>query len=238
MPGPRNYRPGLIARLLNAGSWKLTLFRNAPGVIGLENSGYIELPCSGVVAVASTKALLWHTLEIHSLSRVDRLSGLSGDAAAKLAADLKRYANDHLCDLIASDGDRLREIEDKLSAIVGAKAQYLAHADLSRAIASVPGNAAAALSHPMLDPNLAAAHANRANILTRSETCSQSRCSSPLPPNTISAGSERKRVHKSHKSCLRKPSPKTENGRTIATFVPKFTAAERHRISAASLWAP
>lgn len=152
----KSYRPGLIARLFNAGSWKLTLSRGSSGAIRLEDGGDIELPCLGVVAVSSTKALLWHTLEIRSLSRVDRLTGLSGDAAAKLASDLKRYVNDHLCDLIASDSDRLRDIDDRLRAIVGAKTQYLAHADLSRAIASVPGNAAAALSHPMLDPDLTA----------------------------------------------------------------------------------
>lgn len=152
----RTYRPGLIARLFNAGSWKLTLSRKASGVIRLEDGGDVELPCLGVVAVSSTKGLLWHTLEIRSHSRVDRLSGLSGDAAAKLAIDLKRFVNDHLCELIVSDGDRLREIDDRLNAIVGARAQYLAHADLSRAIASVPGRAAAALSHPLLDPDLTA----------------------------------------------------------------------------------
>jgi DNA helicase-4 len=87
---------------------------------------------------------------------VDRLSGLSGDAAFKLADDLKRSINDHLCELIISEEDSLREIDERLHDVVGAKAQYLAHADLSRAVASVPGRAAAALSHPLLDSDLIA----------------------------------------------------------------------------------
>lgn len=152
----RTYRPGLIARLFSAGSWKLTLSRKSSEFIRLEDGGHVELPCRGIVAVSSTKGLLWHTLEIRSHSRVDRLSGLSGDAAGKLAADLKRFVNDHLCELIVSDGDRLRDIDDRLHAVVGVKAQYLAHADLTRAITSVPGRAAAALSHPLLDPELTA----------------------------------------------------------------------------------
>lgn len=96
----RTYRPGLIARLFNAGSWKLTLARRGSDIIRLEDVDDVELPCLGVVAISSTKGLLWHTLEIRSHSRVDRLSGLSGDAAAKLAVDLKRFINDHLCELI------------------------------------------------------------------------------------------------------------------------------------------
>lgn len=152
----RTYRPSLIARLFNAGSWKLCLSRKRSDAIELQDGGGVDLACMDVVAISSAKGLLWHTLEIRSHSRVDRLSGLSGDAVSKLAADLKRFINDHLCELIVSDGDRLREIDDRLRAIVGARTQYLAHADLTRAIASVPGRAAAALSHPMLDPDLTA----------------------------------------------------------------------------------
>jgi DNA helicase-4 len=152
----RTYRPSLIARLFNAGRWKLCLSRKRSDAIELQDRGRVVLACMEIVAISSAKELLWHTLEIRSHSRVDRLSGLSGDAASRLAADLKRFINDHLCELIVSDGDRLREIDDRLDAIVGAKAQYLAHADLSRAIASVPGRAAAALSHPLLEPDLTA----------------------------------------------------------------------------------
>lgn len=45
--------------------------------------------------IADEGAAVAHA-EIRSHSRVDRLSGLSGDAAAKLATDLKRFVNDHL----------------------------------------------------------------------------------------------------------------------------------------------
>lgn len=152
----RTYRPGLIARLFSAGNWKLTLARKAPQLIRLDNEGRIDLPCLDIVAISSTKGLLWHSLEIRSHARVDRLPGLSGDAASKLSLELRRFINDHLCDLIGSEGDRLREIDAKLHAVVAAKVQYLAHADISRAIASVPGSAAVGLSHPLLDPDHAA----------------------------------------------------------------------------------
>jgi len=148
----RSYRPGLIARLFSVGNWRLTLAPKSRGSIRLEDEGRLELLCLDIVAIASTKGLLWHTLEIRSRARVDRLSGLTGDAATKIAADLKRFINDHLCDLIGSEKDRLREIDNALHSVLAAKAQYLAHADLSRAIASVPGRAAVALSHPLLDP--------------------------------------------------------------------------------------
>jgi len=149
----RTYRPNLIARLFTAEVWKLTLSRQAPGLIRLEARRGVDLPCLEVVAISSTRGLLWHALEIRSQARVDRLSGLSGDAAAKLVADLRRFINDYLCDLIGSDKHQLLEIDAKLHGIFGGKAQYLAHADLNRAIASVPGSAAAALSHPLLDPD-------------------------------------------------------------------------------------
>lgn len=167
----RSYRPGLIARLFSVGNWKLTLAPKSREHIRVEDEGRIELPCLDIVSIASTKGLLWHTVEIRSQARVDRLPGLTGDAAAKIAADLQRFINDHLCDLIGSEKDRLREIDHALHSILAAKAQYLAHADLSRAIASVPGRAAVALSHPLLDgaqtaPTLRAALPGSFELLT------------------------------------------------------------------------
>ncbi|MDP2779530.1 UvrD-helicase domain-containing protein [Devosia sp.] len=168
----RTYRPGLIARLFSVGNWKVTLAPKSREHIRVEDEGQIELPCLDIVAIASTKGLLWHTLEIRSRARVDRLPGLTGDTAAKIADDLKRFINDHLCDLVGSENDRLREIDDALHSILAAKVQYLAHADLSRAIASVPGRAAVALSHPLLDgaqtaPILRAALPNSFELLTK-----------------------------------------------------------------------
>jgi DNA helicase-4 len=114
------------------------------------------LACSDIVAITSAKGLIWHSLEIRSRSRVDRLTGLTAKGATRLAADLKRFINEYLSDVIASEGDRLGEIDERLNALVGANDRYLAHAGLNRAIAGVPGRAAAALSHPLLDTDAVA----------------------------------------------------------------------------------
>ncbi|WP_174302242.1 hypothetical protein [Sphingobium xenophagum] len=45
-------------------------------------------------------------------------------------------------------------MDTKIRAITDSNQQYLAHADVSRAIASVPGSASVALAHPLFDANL------------------------------------------------------------------------------------
>lgn len=152
----RTYRPSLIARLFPGGRWKLSLSPRAPDVVGLKHRKNAGLPCLDLIAISLSKEVLWYTLEIRSKDRVDRLSGLSANAATELATDLRRFVNDHLSELIVSERDTLREIDEKLHQVIGARSQYLAHADLSRAIARVPGRAALALSHPLFDTELTA----------------------------------------------------------------------------------
>src|SRR3546814_17827583 len=55
---------------------------------------------------------------------------------------------------MVADQERLREVNTKIRAITDRNQQYLAHADVSRAIASVPGSASVALAHPLFDANL------------------------------------------------------------------------------------
>ena len=148
------YRPGFLARLLPAGRWKLVLDRSRSTSIRLKSGTEVDLPCLDVTSISVSKALLWHTIEVRSRNRVDQLSCLGEDTATKLAADVYTFINQHLSELIGSETDRLSEVGEKLRAITEGKRQYLAHADLSRTIASVPGNAAAALSHPLFDPAL------------------------------------------------------------------------------------
>ena len=124
------------------------------GSVGLKSDEEVNLRCLDIVSIATTKALLWHTVEIRSRSRTDSLSGLAGDAAAKLTADLHAFVNDYLFSQILSEGDRLRDVDAKLREITKDRRQYLAQADLGQAIAGVPGSAATALSHPLLDPEL------------------------------------------------------------------------------------
>src|SRR3546814_3103562 len=112
------------------------------------------MPCLDVAVVSSSKALLLHTVEIRSKVHVDALSGLTAKSAQTLRDDLLAFVNQHLAELIDSDKERLREVDTKIRAITDSNQQYLAHADVSRAIASVPGSASVALAHPLFDANL------------------------------------------------------------------------------------
>ena len=150
----RSYRPGFFARFLPSGRWKLTLNGSTPGVVRLVSAGSIDLPCGDITAITISKALLWHCVEVRSSHRVDNLACLGEQAAVQLAADLHGFVNSHLFHLIASESDRLSEVDLRLRAITENQRHYLAHADLARAIAAVPGKAAAALSHPLFDPEL------------------------------------------------------------------------------------
>ncbi len=150
----RTYRPSLLARLFPSGKWKLTLDSRRPGCLRLSQGGDAELNCLDIVSISTSKALLWHTVEIRARGRADTLSGLSGAAAGQLAADLYAFINSHLFGLIGTETDHLLDVDARLREITDGNRQYLAQADLGRATASVPGSAAAALSHPLLDPQL------------------------------------------------------------------------------------
>lgn len=132
----------------------MTLSSSLQTIVQLNVGGPLNLPCLDVIAISVSKALLWYSVEVRSRSGIHNLSCLSEEAATRLAADLYSFINNHLFGLIGSDTDRLSEVDTKLQAITEGKRQYLAQADLGRAIASVPGDAAAALSHPLLDPQL------------------------------------------------------------------------------------
>jgi DNA helicase-4 len=61
----------------------------------------VDLSCLDIVSVSTSKALLWHTVEIRTRGRTDNLSSLSGDASEQLAADLHAFINTHLFDLMS-----------------------------------------------------------------------------------------------------------------------------------------
>ncbi|WP_311043840.1 UvrD-helicase domain-containing protein [Rhizobium binae] len=132
----------------------MTLNASLPTSIHLNVGDAVKLSCLEVIAISVSKALLWHTVEVRSRNRIDNLSCLGEEAATRLAADLYSFIHNHLFDLIGSDTSRLGEVDTKLQAITEGKRQYLAQADLGRAIAGVAGEAAAALSHPLFDPEL------------------------------------------------------------------------------------
>ncbi|WP_244483774.1 UvrD-helicase domain-containing protein [Rhizobium sp. Root482] len=132
----------------------MTLRPLLPATIQINQNGANNLACLDVAAISVSKALLWHSVEVRSRSQIHSLPCLGEDAATRLAADLHSFVNSHLFDLIGSDPARLNDVDAKLMGIVEGQRQYLAHADLARAIAGVDGEAAAALSHPLFDPEL------------------------------------------------------------------------------------
>jgi DNA helicase-4 len=120
-----------------------------------------------IASIAVTSAILWNSVQIRALGRVETLAGLSGDAARRLQGDLLGLVNLHLADLINQGKDQLKEVDRAVSAVVEFKRQYLAQSDISRAISDVPGSASQALSHPLFDAALvpAAVQAHLPNSL-------------------------------------------------------------------------
>ncbi|NTA13918.1 hypothetical protein [Agrobacterium tumefaciens] len=126
-------------------------------MVQIDLNGVDDLSCLDVVAVLVGKALLWNSVEVRSHSQIHTLPRLGEEAATRLAAELHSFINSDLSKLIGSDPERLVHVNSKLMGIVEGQSQYLSHADLARAIASVDGEAAAALSNPLVDPELMAA---------------------------------------------------------------------------------
>lgn len=153
----QTYRRGILARLFASGKWKLTLDPRRSGRIRLRRDGNIELVCLDIVSISASKALMWHSVEIRSRGRTDVLSGLTGEAAAQLVADLHVFINSHLFGLIGAETGSLHDVDARLRKITEGSRQYIAQADLGRAIASVPGDAATALAHPLLNSQLMSA---------------------------------------------------------------------------------
>ena len=147
----RTYRPSLWARLFRVDSWKLVLDRSGTEHIKL---GDARIPCMGVSAVEVSKALLWHSVTMRTETRQDTLTGLSRDSAHRLRSDLISFVNAHLSSMVELSMDELKLIDRVISSIVRGKRQYLAQSDIGRAIASVPGKASQALSHPLFDATL------------------------------------------------------------------------------------
>jgi DNA helicase-4 len=108
------YRPGLLARLLPSGRWKLRIPTLTTGSVELHTGTRAELRCLDITAIGIKKALLWHTVELRTRSHVETLSCLGEEVASRLANDLHRFINRHLPVLIGSDQEALKKVDAKL----------------------------------------------------------------------------------------------------------------------------
>lgn len=147
----KTYRPSIIARVLLARGWTLRISAASPHCIELKTSVEEQLACMELTAVAISKGLIWHSIDIRTRNRAVSLSGLTETAAQELRDDLLAFVNTHLFTIIDADRGHLRDVDAAIKAITDAKRQYLAQSDIARTIAQVPGRASQALAHPLFD---------------------------------------------------------------------------------------
>lgn len=150
----RTFKPSFWARLFRLQNWKLALNSSVHDRISCYSYGAFDLPCIKISSILAAKGLLWHTVEIRTNEQTHRFSGLSATAASKITAELLAFINRYLSFLIEQNKDQLVSVGQKISGITEDSRQYLAPADIAKAISQVGGDASMALSHPLFDPAL------------------------------------------------------------------------------------
>ncbi|WP_417583205.1 UvrD-helicase domain-containing protein [Nitrincola sp.] len=144
-------KPGFWASLFLPRKWKLAFTPKIPDRLRLSLKQSTELPFATITAIATRKGLLWSAIEIRSTGRTDILGGLSSEAAVTLSEQLLCAINHYLVSTIESDKAQLIEIDEAIQTLTRSGHQYLALGDINQTIASVSGNAAKAIAHPLFD---------------------------------------------------------------------------------------
>ncbi|WP_088311475.1 UvrD-helicase domain-containing protein [Novosphingobium sp. B 225] len=150
----RIFKPNFWARLFRLQNWKLVMNSSVRDRISCFSDGAFDLPCIEISAVSTTKGLLWHTVEIRTNEQTHRFSGLGATVASEIAQEALAFINRHLSILIEQNKGQLFSVDERIRAITEDSRQYLAHADIAKAISQVPGDASKALSHPLFNPAL------------------------------------------------------------------------------------
>lgn len=150
----RIFKPNFWARLFRLQNWKLVMNSSMRDRISCFSDGAFDLPCIEISAVSTTKGLLWHTVEIRTNEQTHRFSGLGATVASEIAQEALAFINRHLSILIEQNKGQLFSVDERIRAITEDSRQYLAHADIAKAISQVPGDASKALSHPLFNPAL------------------------------------------------------------------------------------
>jgi DNA helicase-4 len=144
-------KPGFWANLFLPQKWKLSFNHKTPDRFLLSLKQDTELRFASIRAISTRKGLLWSAIEIRSADRTDVLGGLSTSAASTLVEQLQSVINEHLISTIESDKAQLIEIDEAIQTLTRSGHQYLALGDINQTIASVPGEAAKAIAHPLFD---------------------------------------------------------------------------------------
>lgn len=143
-----SFRPSIWARLLLSQSWRLSLLASDRQTIQITDTTEKTISTRTITDLSIQKGIIWSSLAITSPERSVKLDGLSTEKAHSLLDSIIRHINLWIDSVIESNADQLDVFDSTIKGLIANQNQYLAKADVTKAIAAVGGEISPALAHP------------------------------------------------------------------------------------------
>jgi DNA helicase IV len=129
-------------------SWRLSLHASDRHTIQIMDARDKAISTSAITDISVQKGIIWCSLEIASIEGAVKLDGLSSQKARSMLDAIIRHINLWIDSELESSLDQLGVFDSTIQALIANQNQYLAKADVTKAIAGVGGEISIALAHP------------------------------------------------------------------------------------------